>query len=62
MLNGYKTWLGIVITIVGMTGISKFVTSYQLNEIVDLVAKLIGIGIAIYGNWDAHKRLKEANK
>lgn len=61
MLSGYKTWIGIVITIVGMTGISKFVTSDQLNEIVDLVAKLVGIGIAIYGNWDAHKRLKEAN-
>ena len=54
MLKGYKTWVGIVITILGVAGVSKYVTPDQMNEVADIIIKLVGIGITIYGNYDSH--------
>jgi hypothetical protein len=59
MLQGYKTYLGILITVIGVTGLSKYVTGDQISQIADAVEKIAGIALAIYGNYDAHRRLQE---
>lgn len=59
MLQGYKTWIGLVLTLLGFTGVYKYVTQDQVAHLLDLASQIIGLGLAIYGNYDAHKRLKE---
>jgi hypothetical protein len=59
MLQGYKTWIGIVLTLLGFTGVYEYVTQDQVAQLLDLASQIIGLGLFIYGNYDAHKRLKE---
>ena len=61
MLQGYKTWIGIVITLLGTLGVLENlgVTGEQVSNIADVVFQLIGLLVAAYGNYDAHKRLEE---
>lgn len=59
MLQGYKTWIGLVLTLLGFTGVYKYVTEEQVAQLLDLASQIIGLALAIYGNYEAHKRLKE---
>lgn len=59
MLQGYKTWIGLILTLLGFTGMYKYVTQDQVAQMLDLASQIIGLGIAIYGNYEVHKRLKE---
>ncbi len=55
-INGYKTYIGLVVTIVGLTGLSKNVTSEQLSTILNGVFEIVGILITIIGA--IHKDVK----
>lgn len=57
MLNGYKTYIGIVVTVLGMVGAGYLITADQLGQLIDLVLKIAGIIIAVYGNYKAHKQI-----
>lgn len=60
MLNGYKTYTGIAITILGTLGIAeKLGGTAQLTSLVDGIAQVIGIVITMYGNWHAHKKIED---
>ena len=48
-----------MLTLLGFTGVYKYVTQDQIARLLDLASQIVGLGIAIYGNYDAHKRLKE---
>lgn len=57
MLNGYKTYIGLVISILGFFGLGDLVTADQLGHVIDLVLQLVGTLIAIYGNFKAHEKI-----
>lgn len=59
MLQGYRTYIGIVITILGMTGAAKIVTTDQMSQLADLIIQIIGIAVTIYGSYKAHQKIKE---
>ena len=53
MLQGYKTWIGLALTLLGLTGVYKYVTQDQIAQLLDLASQIIGLAVAIYGNYDA---------
>ncbi len=57
ILQGYKTWIGLVITILGMTGVAKLVTTDQMSQLADLIMQIAGLVIAVYGNYKAHQKI-----
>ena len=61
-MQGYKTYFGIVLTLLGTLGVfEKFgVSQEQVTQFMDLAIQLIGAGIALYGNYDAHRRLNNS--
>jgi hypothetical protein len=61
MLQGYKTWIGLIMTILGTLGLFEKlgVSQDQVSKIIDAGMQLFGLVYAAYGNWDAHRRLKE---
>ncbi len=59
MLKGYKTWIGLALVAVGYFGLTKYITPDQVDELVKLLTQLVGLGIAVYGNWKSHQKIKE---
>jgi len=57
MFTGYKTYIGLVISILGLFGLGDLITADQLGQVIDLVLQLVGTLIAIYGNFKAHKKI-----
>lgn len=57
MLEGYKTYIGIAITILGSVGLGYLVTPSQLGDLVDSILKIAGIVISVYGNYKAHQTI-----
>jgi len=57
-MQGYKTYTGLVIVFLGWLGIGDLVSEQQAGEVIDLVTQLVGLGIAIYGNYGVHRELK----
>ena len=58
-LDGKRTWIGIAITIIGTTGLAKFITPEQFQALANGILDVIGIAISIYGNYLAHKKIQE---
>lgn len=58
-MQGYKTWTGLIITVLGSLGIGNLFGSENVAAIVDTTAQLVGLLIAAYGNYKAHKKIKE---
>lgn len=58
MLDGYKTWIGLTLTVAGMLGISYLFTGVQLADLIDGVIKVAGVLLAIYGNYKSHQQIK----
>jgi len=48
-LQGYKTYIGLAITLLGVLGLGGIISSDELTEIVDGVLQIAGIAIAVYG-------------
>ncbi|EKE25552.1 MAG: hypothetical protein ACD_5C00121G0002 [uncultured bacterium] len=61
MFQGYKTWIGLVLTVLGTAGVFEKtgVSQEEVSQIIDVLVQLSGLVITAYGNYDAHKRLKE---
>lgn len=58
-MEGYKTYAGIIITILGAIGIAdKLGGTEQLSSLVDGIFQVIGIVLAIYGNIKSHQKIE----
>ena len=58
MLDGKKTWIGIIITILGFFGLGYLVNGQQLGELINAGLQIVGLVMTIYGNHKAHRELK----
>lgn len=62
-MEGYKTITGIVITVLGMIGISeKLGGPEKLTQFFDVGFQLFGVVMAMYGSWKAHKKIAVLGK
>lgn len=52
-LEGKKTYIGIIVVIIGWLGFGDLVTEDNVGLIVDNVIQLIGIIVTIYGRYKA---------
>ncbi len=61
MLQGYKTWIGIALTLLGTLGVydKLGIAQDQVAKLIELASQFVGLAITIYGNYDSHKRLSE---
>jgi len=59
-MTGYKTYVGIIVTIVGMTGLAKYVSSEQLTVVLNNVFEIAGIVMTIVGAIHKDIRISEA--
>ena len=59
ILQGYKTWIGLVMTILGFVGVFRFVTQEQVAQLFDLIFQIAGLVVAIYGNYKAHQKIAD---
>lgn len=49
MLNGYKTYSGLVIILLGFIGVGDLISEAEVATAIDNVAQFAGILIAFYG-------------
>jgi hypothetical protein len=59
MLEGYKTWSGIALIIIGYLDLSKYVAPEQIEGITQALFVIVGIAFSIYGNYKSHQKIKE---
>lgn len=57
MLEGKKTWIGLIVMVLGMVGVGYLINAEQIAELIDAVLKIVGIVIAVYGNYKAHEKI-----
>lgn len=57
MLDGYKTWLGIGLTVLGFFHLGYLVNADQLGNLINAVLQIVGLITAIYGNYKAHQKI-----
>jgi len=53
-LRGYKTIIGIILTILGLFGYGELISSDQVAQGIDLITQLVGLALTVYGNYKAH--------
>ncbi len=53
MLKGYRTYIGLLITLLGVIGYGSLISEAEANQTINLVTELIGLGIAVYGRFQA---------
>jgi len=58
-MEGYRTWTGIVVMIIGWFGLGEYFDKTQVGQAIDVLTQFIGIVVAIYGNYKAHQKIKE---
>lgn len=56
MLSGYKTYIGLAITLLGALGLGSLISEEEAGKAVNLIIELVGLGIAIYGRIKAVKK------
>lgn len=49
MLEGKKTYIGLIVTVVGMTSLASVITPAESTELLDNIFKIVGIVLAVYG-------------
>lgn len=57
-LNGYKTYLGLVVALLGVAGLGDIVSEQELSQVIDSIISIVGLAIATYGRYDAGRRMK----
>ena len=57
-MQGYKTITGLVVIILGFLGLGEFISETQVGTFFDLLFQMIGIILAIYGNYRSHREIK----
>lgn len=55
MLQGYKTYIGLLVTLFGVLGLTKYVAPEDLDKALQLTFELLGIALAAYGRYKATK-------
>lgn len=58
-LDGKRTWIGLAVTIIGVTGLSKYIAPDQATALLDALFQVVGIAIAIIGNAKAQGKITE---
>lgn len=58
-LDGKRTWIGLAITVAGIFGVSKYISSEELTNILNVVFTLIGLIVTAYGNYKAQSKITE---
>lgn len=48
-MDGKKTYVGLLVTLFGVLGISRYISPEELEKTINLLIELVGIGIAVYG-------------
>lgn len=61
MTEGYRTWAGLLLAILGVVGVFEKlgITQNEVSVILDAAMQLIGLVWASYGNYKAHQKIKE---
>lgn len=54
-MSGYRTYTGLVITLLATLGFTKYISTEEMNQTVQLVAQLAGIALAVYGRSQVEK-------
>lgn len=49
ILEGKKTYIGIVVTIVGMTGLARFISDGEVTTVLNSIFEVVGVVVAVYG-------------
>lgn len=49
MLNGYKTYIGLAITLLGILGLGDIISVEELTKGVELGIAIVGLVIAVIG-------------
>ena len=57
MLDGYKTWIGLAVTILGFLHLGYLVNADQLGNLINAVLQIVGLVTAVYGNYKAHQKI-----
>lgn len=52
-MNYSKTYIGVLLMLLGWLGLSGYVTEAEVSTIVDNVLQVIGIAVTIYGRYKA---------
>lgn len=55
-INGFKSYIGLIITMIGMTGLAKDFTSDELGMILNAIFDIVGLVLLIVGI--IHKDIK----
>jgi hypothetical protein len=62
-MQGYKTWTGLIVTLLGYAGLAQYFGGVdEATKFVDSLLQLIGMVIAIYGNYKSHQRIAELSE
>lgn len=48
-LEGRKTYLGLIIALIGVFGLAKYITPEEATLVVNHIFEIVGIAIALYG-------------
>lgn len=61
-LEGRKTYIAIAVLVLGMFGIGDIITETDMSVLIDSVMQIIGVIGAIYGRYDATRRMRTSVK
>lgn len=53
LLEGRKTYIGLVIALVGVLGLNKYVAEAELAELLNKTLEVVGLAMAMYGRYKA---------
>lgn len=49
LMQGKKTYAGIIITVIGLLGVSQYITGAEVAQTYDLILQFAGIVLTVYG-------------
>lgn len=62
MLDGKRTWIGLIVMIAGMLKLGDIFKADQVSTVINAGFDLAGALIAIYGNYKAHQKIKKLQR
>jgi len=57
-MQGYKTYTGLLLAFLGILGWGDVISSDQVANFANAWSQLLGIILAVYGNYKAHREIK----
>ena len=55
IMDGYKTYTGIIVAFVGVLGVSQYISETETAILIDNIFQIAGLIIAVYGRIVANK-------